>query len=167
MADRDKPGATPNQYMAPPVEEKDWVEIEFQIEKELKRGMREYRDEIEQEWRLMVYQTTNTTTDAYLAGLTVEIQGGDTVVASVDGWLPIALETGVPRFDMKPGLLKGRISRVIRLANGNFRTVSINSPKDSWWHPGIQARDIASKIEREAPKIMEEVFNRAMARVKV
>jgi len=66
------------------------------------------------------------------------------------------LESGWDKFDMKPGLLKGVMSRVVPLGGGVFRTVSQNSPVDSWIHPGFKGAKVVEKVQRSLAKLIGE-----------
>lgn len=104
---------------------------------------------------------------SYNANLDSPHFDGDDVVMELNGFLPVAMEDGLDSFDMKPSLLrssKAKISKKgIKYMNipvnkaafkdpylklmgvSPFRTVSSNSPADSWIHPGFKARDLFSK----------------------
>jgi hypothetical protein len=83
------------------------------------------------------------------------------------GWVPVAIEQGAPRFDMKPGILGSRESRVIPLDKDpvEFRTMKAQS--SGWWHPGLQARSIAAQVQKEMPRLVDDVFKPLTARIKV
>lgn len=76
------------------------------------------------------------------------------------GWLPLALERGVRRYDMKPGFMSSpnvKISKkgvrylVVPIQKGTlysdveFKTVTSKSRKRSWIHPGIKAKNFTQK----------------------
>ena len=144
----------------------DWKAAEKQLEAEISAGLQEFRAALELSWREKVQQNLKTTSDEYLRNLSFSVKK-DSVEATLTGWLPVALETGAERFDMKPGLLKGRQSRIIPMADGEFRTVSQFSPRDSWWHPGFQARGFGEQVKQEAPAIAEKIFKPIFDRIKI
>jgi len=131
-------------------------------------GLKELRNEVEMTWNRYAQMAFDTSAKEYMAGVSVKVNSqADGIQIDIQGWLPVALETGAPRFDMKPGLLKGRDFRVIPMHDGEFRTVSKTSPKDSWWHPGFQGRRIHEQIEWESSDMLERAFGPAFDRIKV
>jgi len=77
--------------------------------------------------------------------------------------IAILLEKGWGRFDMKPGLLKGLRWRVIPLriaGQVQFRTVSENSK--GWIHPGYGGAHVMHRVEREVPKIVQRILQKAL-----
>lgn len=133
-----------------------------ELEKNIEEGMREMHKEIEQIWRSKAAQTLHKSLDKYNEGLSFELSGYDTLV-KLEGYLPVGIETGAPRFDMKSGLLQNKNPNIIPLEGNTgakeFRTVSSNSAPDSWWHPGLQARAISQQVmeELDSGKV-EEIF---------
>lgn len=125
---------------------------------------------------------TYKTSDAYIRGLSFGgTEGGETRIY-LKGWLPLALERGISRFDMKPGLLAGpkaRLSKsgarynVIPIQIGtlgdmpNFRVVSDKSPKRSWIHPGLEPRNFVKtaveSLRREYPVSIRTSEGRGLA----
>ncbi len=151
-------GATPGP------DEIDWGKLTKEFEVAAAAALAKFRDLIEREWREKASaQFSNETTDEYLKGLDVSISG-DGVTATISGWKPTALEGGVDPFDMKPGLLQGYRKRIIRMRNGNFRTVSTNSDPQSWWHPGIEARKIGEQVKKEENSLKEKAFGSMLAK---
>ncbi len=60
------------------------------------------------------------------------------------------LETGWRPFDMKPGLLKGKLMQVIPIATSGgtvFRTVSAKSSPSSWQHPGFEGAKVIDQAK--------------------
>ena len=138
----------------PTPSEVDWKKLRADFEAEATLALQKFRDEIERTYQEKAMNQLNTSRDKYLEGLSFNINE-DGVDVEINGWLPTAVEEGAEAFDMKPGLLAGRDNRVIRLHNGNFRTVSTKSPANSWWHPGIQAKPISSQVKAEEDEIAE------------
>lgn len=67
--------------------------------------------------------------------------------AYISDKVAILLERGWKSFDMKPGLLAGRLRRVIPLNGGkDLRTVSVKSPSGSWIHPGYEGAHLTKGI---------------------
>jgi len=136
----------------------------------LAEGMENLRNEIEKSWRLKAKNSLTTSLKSYEDALTVRVDG-EAIEATLSGgpekdrWLAESVEVGQGPFDLKPFLLQGRSSRVIHLADGNFRTVSLDSPADSWWHPGIQAKSIHMQVEAELPKLTERAFSHIFDRI--
>lgn len=132
-----------------------------------KEGLDKLRDLVESQWLMKAGQELDTTFKDYSDAIKVrKLSNG--LELSLKGWLPVALETGCPRFDMKPGLLGNRYSRVIPIHDGPiFRTVSVNSPPNSWWHPGLQARDFYGKMEKDADQLLERSFGLTLDRISV
>ena len=71
------------------------------------------------------------------------------------------LETGWKRFDMKPGLLKGKRYSNVPLLEGEVRTVSPKSKGKSWVHPGFRGARIMHKVERRAAAIIRKMIANA------
>ncbi len=160
-----KPTGQPTLRVVIEPPEVDWAAAEAKIEAAIQEGLRKFRDEIEQLWHQKANEQLNTTVNDYLRGLSITITR-DGVEAEITGFLPVALEGGLPTFDMKPGLT-ARGGKVIIPINGGFRSVSAKSPSDSWWHPGLQARNIGEQVKKEAPKIAKKIFGELLRRVEV
>jgi hypothetical protein len=166
--------STPTQgtQFAPDPGATDWQKLRADFDKEAARALQAFRDEVQRMYEEKARASLKTSSDKYLAGLSVSVSGDDGVEALIQGWLPVALDTeGAGRFDMKPGLLGGRAVRTIRLENGNIRTVSTMSPPGSWWHPGIQARNISDQVKAEEhamhEKVVAPLFASFFARIEV
>lgn len=134
-----------------------WAKLRQDFERQADKALRAYRAEIERTWKEKAEGSLSTTYDEYMRGVTFNVEQ-DGLSVQLSGWLPVAMEEGAERFDMKPGLLGGRQSRVIRLHNGKFRTVSLQSPAWSWWHPGIEARKIGEQVKAEEPRIRSQTI---------
>jgi len=131
-----------------------------------RQGLTAFGKELERVWRDKASSELNSTFAAYMSGLSVRVSN-DGVEATLSGWLPVALEAGAKRFDMKPGLLRKRQSRVIPMHDGDFRTVSVRSPASSWWHPGFEARNIHEDVFDQTDKILQRTLAPVFNRVKV
>jgi hypothetical protein len=123
-------------------------------------GMRELKDVIEEKWKDLAEQQLDTSKEEYLKGLSVQSIDND-VFVELTGWLPVSVETGADRFDMKKTLLGDKVSKVIPFDKGGgqvgFRTITQNS--DGWWHPGIQAKSIYSQVQDALDEdMLEDVF---------
>lgn len=70
------------------------------------------------------------------------------------------LETGWKPFDMRPGLLKGMMRRVIPMKGPGgateFRTVSNTSPHGSWYHPGYKGANVLKDLQKRLDKLVAE-----------
>ncbi len=136
------------------------------VESAVEEGLGRLRSMVQGRWETQARSKLDSSVEQYLAGLVVEQQSNG-VKATIKGWLPVALEAGAPSFDMKPGLLAGRQSRVIPMHDGEFRTVSKNSPEHSWWHPGFTPYAIHEDIQADADDMVQRAFGPAFDRVKV
>jgi hypothetical protein len=143
----------------------DWQKVEERAEASVQEGLKKFRDAIEKLWHEKAQATLKESADRYLEGLSIRVTR-DGLEATISGFIPVALESGMERFDMKPGLTKNG-AQVIPLAKGGFRTVSPNSPGDSWWHPGIQAAEIGEQVKEEAPAVADRIFKDLLKRVEV
>lgn len=130
-------------------------------------------------WKREASQRLNTSREAYLAGLSIDFFDDATFILGLEGFIPMMIEGGVDRFDMKPGFLnspkakhgppklpravaaslpdkpKGvRKHMVVPFTNNSpieFRTVTDKSPPDSWiW----KRRKMGLKI---APDVWDEL----------
>jgi len=141
-----------------------------QIEKAVmaahKQGSAALAKEVERVWREKAQSVLDSSLTEYMDGLIVRADV-DGVEATLSGWLPVALESGAQRFDMKPGLLKNRTSRVIPMHDGEFRTVSKTSPPSSWWHPGFEAYDIHEEVFKETEDMIAKAYTPAFSRIKI
>lgn len=145
------------------------------IEGGIDAGMEVLAEEIEWQWRKKAAETLEATRDEYLSSLSVDRYGNE-IQVQLNGEMATAVETGSEPFDLKPGFLGGALYRIIPIAPGyprhnprsnearRFRTVSRNSPPDSWWHPGIQARNIGQQVQDELKEgKLEQIFQEAFA----
>ena len=131
-------------------------------------GMDEIEKELDKVWRDKVGIMLHSSKQEYLDNLKVS-RVGDEIQFVVTGELPVAVENGSTAFDMREGLLAGRLSRIIPLnsktGTPTFRNVSQKST--GWKHPGITARNISEEVLKEAEGIVNDAFWKAMARVSV
>lgn len=88
------------------------------------------------------------------SGVSLGLSGG----SKSENFIANAVEAGYPAFDMKPGLLKGKqlvrvplnVDRRIVFSNPKvFRTITTNSPADSWIHPGWEGMNIVDDVIEE------------------
>ncbi|MDB5716296.1 MAG: hypothetical protein JWO15_3693 [Sphingomonadales bacterium] len=150
-------------------------EFVAQFQKRLKKIAYEGKDF----WSSEAGKRLNTTREAYQASLAVQDKGDGSYTISVAGkggkgtkdqrWLALALEDGIPSYDMKPGLLGNRPIRRIRLADGNFRMVH-PAQVGKWIHPGFQGLKIQDIVADHVatvlvPKITEEAFDAAVKKL--
>ena len=147
-------------------------ELEREFQKAVEEGMNELSEEVEWEWRTQAAQKLDTSRDEYLKALSFTKQK-DSVEVTLDGWVANMVELGHQRFNMKPGLLKGNLWRVIPLGkpkgSKGFSKVSINSPADSWiWeeikhkggvqiHKSVQEAVDTKHVPRIFKQIMEKI----------
>lgn len=136
------------------------------VDKAVSEGLDNLVNELETRWLRHAEMKLNTSIQDYMEGVSVA-KTKDGAEITIKGWLPVALETGAPGFDMKPGLLAGRDFRVIPMHDGEFRTVSKNSPPESWKHPGLEARNIHEAVEAEADDIIQKSFGSAFERIRI
>jgi hypothetical protein len=95
-------------------------------------------------------------------------EGGGVVVGlSTENKLLLAIEEGAPSFDMKPGLLAGRESRVIPIGPpGQMRTVTTRQPAHMWVHPGFDGLRLAEDVDQYLDDvILPELLDEFMSRV--
>lgn len=145
---------------SPALPDIDWQKIRKGFENQVRKSLRAFKREIEIEWNYQAQQQMKTTAAKYMEGVSFTLTS-DGVDVFIQGWLPVALEQGTTPYDLKPGFLKGRTSRVIPLEGGKrFRTVSTNSPPGSWWHPGIKAKGIANIMEGKAQEISKRTVEK-------
>lgn len=134
------------------------------------KAMDELTDDIEWAWRAEVGRTLDESKEKYLEGFTIERNGWE-ISVRLEGWLPVALERGGKAFDLKPGFLRGHIYRIIPMGHptvDRFRTVSINSAPDTWWHPGLEGRGIGERVFQQVQdEILPEVFDRVFSSIKL
>src|SRR5690349_4372126 len=139
----------------------DWKKLEKEFNTEAEKAARDFQKAIENAFKEKANDLLDKSRVKYLEGLSFSTNiEADSVIATVSGWLPVAVEEGAQAFDMKPGLLKGRRSRVIPLHTGELRTVSINSRPESWWHPGIQARAISFQVKNMEKALHSETVGK-------
>ena len=133
----------------------------------------ELTEELEWSWRKLAAEDPNLKSSKakYLDAIDVRREGDDIILGLTDE-LASSLESGSEPYDLKPGFLRGRISRVIPLVDAGtnnvtrFRTVSVNSR--GWIHPGNKARKITEKVQTELESgLMGEVFSRVMSRTTI
>lgn len=145
----------------------EWDSVLKAFEASIEKGLDALQNRIEDTWHAKAAMTLKTSLEAYQKGIKVT-RSSDGVSVTLEGWLPVAVETGVQRFDMKSGLLAGRSTRVIgfdKSSDKGFRTVSPQSTK--WWHPGIQARAIYSQVKNEMDQLVGDVFEPLLSRVTI
>jgi len=141
-------------------------QIERSMMDAYRQGLEAFRSAIQQTWWDAASESLDSTLQTYMSGLTVTV-ANDGIEATLNGWMPVVREVGSDKFDMKPGLLKNRSSRVIPMHDGGFRTVSTTSPASSWWHPGFEAKNINDEVFKKTDELLAQSFGKAFDRVKV
>ena len=140
--------------------------LEQKIEKSKQRILRNVSKLVNAKYKDYTKQYLTSTRDEFLNNLDVNVVTNG-VRVTIEGWLPTALDLGHDSFDMKPGLLQGRSSRVIPMADGGFRTVSTRSPEDAWIHPGFDgfnfSKMVAEDVENQFEEIATTEFGRSLA----
>lgn len=144
--------------------------LEEAINQALQKGWDKLRVEVEKKWKAQASTTLDSSEDAYLKGLTVTGSGME-IDVRLTGGLPVAVEQGSQRFDLKPGFLANHSSRVIPLhikgkSKPKFVLLS-GMQHPGWWHPGIQARAIHKQIFDRTPQMVDNIFTPLVSRVKV
>lgn len=139
------------------------------VEDDIKQGMEKLAEDVEWAWRKKAAEVLHTSRQEYLDGLRVDHNDGD-IQVSLSGWLPVALETGFPSFDMHSTLLAdGSASKVIPIRTPDgvpiFRTISVGSP--GWIHPGFDKRGIGEDIQEDLPGMIDEAFKNVFPKVTV
>lgn len=132
-----------------------------EFDEHVDEGMDKLADEIEQVWRDKATETLNTSREQYLKGLSVERIGRD-IQMVLNGFLPVALEEGHERYDMKPGFLGSGLNRIIPIGKSSgqkpvFRMMRTDST--NWFHPGFEAKRIHEQVQEEVDeRLVEEIF---------
>lgn len=144
--------------------ESDVDDLADEAEQIVRDHMGELKTKIESTWRSKAEQTLNTSKEKYLGSLSVE-QDGDKVVCTVEGWLPVAVEMGVERFQMNKNVAGSRIVPLLGKDGGDRRFRTMKQGGQGWWHPGIQARKIHEQVQSELEStILPAVFGPAFSR---
>lgn len=144
--------------------EKDVDDLIEEVEQIARDHMEDLSKKIESTWRSKAEATLHTSKDKYLAGLTVEHEG-DKVVATLTGWLPVGVEMGIDRFDMKQGVVGSRVVPLMGKDGGDRRFRTMKQGGKGWWHPGITARKIHEQVASELEStILPAVFGPAFSR---
>lgn len=144
--------------------ESDVDDLADEVEQLVLNHMAELSTKIESTWRSKAESTLNTSKEKYLGGLTVE-HSGDKVTAIITGWLPVGVEMGIDRFDMKSKLIGSRIVPLMGADGGDRRFRTMKAGGQGWWHPGIQARKIHEQVASELEStILPAVFGPAFSR---
>jgi len=122
-------------------------------------------------WRNEASRRLDSTRDRYVDAIYIYEDFGEGVVIGLSETdeMVIHLEQGYGRFDMKPGLLQGRDSRVIPIRERSympvhFRTVTKRQGADKWIHPGWEGLHLVEEVDREldnkiVPKYIEELVS--------
>lgn len=128
-------------------------------------------DEVEWTWRKIAASspTLKSTKSKYIDAIKVEREG-DEIVMSLTDELASAMESGSKPYDLKPGFLKGKQSRIIPLVDKGtnnvtrFRTVTQGS--SGWIHPGHKPTKIVDQVKNELETtVLGEVLAKAMRSV--
>lgn len=145
-------------------------QLEAAFEEALEEGMDQLMEEVEWAWRAEASKSLNESRQAYLDGLSFHRIGRDFEV-SLKGWVPVALETGSPPFDLKPGFLKagkgGGLYRDIPMGYPTWDRIRRVTPfSPGWQHPGMEQRGIGDRIQNQVEnEIVPAVFNRVFAKI--
>ena len=152
-------------------------QVEEALEDIIYEGMDELAEELEWEVRTMAAKELGDTKQVYMDSLSVDVYD-DSFQFELDHPLAVAVEGGSDPFNMIPGFLQGRKSRVLRLtgrfdkhkqpAGPRYRTVPYSKYKPPWRHPGIKARGFITKVTNDVEDVhAPRVFNDLIARMKV
>ncbi len=155
----------------------DWDELESEFDGVIDEGLDTLAEEIEWSWREKAAKKLRESKEEYLDGLSVERIGND-IQGKLTGPLAVAVETGAKSFDLKPGFLGNRLSRIIPMGEykggdgpvvpqiGRFRTVSVGS--SGWIHPGWEPRAIHEEIQEEIDDTLaDKVFGSLVDQIKI
>jgi inner membrane protein involved in colicin E2 resistance len=148
----------------------DWDWLEGQFDKELEKGLKSLAEEVDTTWKKFAEERLNQSRAQYVEGIHVDVIDKD-VQCELRGFVPVAVETGLAGYDMKPGLLGTAALRVIPIgkrAGESPRLTPLTMNSKGWKHPGFQARkiheDVQSKVADEImPKIFGDMVSRMMA----
>lgn len=133
-------------------------------------------------WQSEAGKRLTRSRDVYQKSITVSVKADNTVSLQIGGrggnatsrqkWLAMAVESGIPSYDLKPGFLKGgMMTRVIPLDTKDqgriFRTVKAVGQENKWIHPGLKGLNLADYVVEELnnniiPKYTEIAFNEAL-----
>lgn len=142
--------------------------LEKQFDEHVKEGMDQLVDRIDETWRNKAAEQLNTTREQYLNGLSVERIGDDLIKAQLEGFLPVALEDGHERYDMKPGFLGSGLKRVIPIGKSAGKPVQYRTMKaggSGWFHPGFEGKKIGEQVQQEVDeRLAFEVFDPLVSR---
>jgi hypothetical protein len=148
----------------------DFDKLADRFEKEVDDGLQTLADKIEKVWRDKAREKLDTSLQKYLDGIHVDVMGKE-IQASLKGFLPVSLETGLGSYDMKPGLLGNLVSKVIPIGKGAGKTIDfkrITHSTPGWRHPGFEPRKIFEEVEGEIrDTVLGEVFGPLISRVSV
>lgn len=148
------------------------LDMDKRIKKKIPGMLRRIAMEGKSFWKTLAGQKLKSSRQVYTKGLDFQVVDDLSFYIKLEGYLPYSVEYGRGAFDMKPGLLKGGKYRIVPL-NVNryinmqkptvFRTVSVNSPPDSWLHPGWKGMKLSEEVIRELdktiiPKNVEKLF---------
>jgi hypothetical protein len=138
-----------------------------ELEDEADDAMDRLVDAIDKTWREKASQQLKSSLDQYLEGLNIERVGDNEIQASLTGFLPVAIEKGHEKFDMKPDTLGNALSKIIPLGGKSsgtpkFRTMKADS--SGWIHPGFTAKSIGEQVQQEMDDIVKEVFDPIFSR---
>ena len=152
---------------------KELLELEKRVTKKVPKMLKAVTKDAKDFWKTLAGQKLKSSRNAYIKGINVGTDSKLEATLTLTGFLPNAVELGYKGYDMKPGLLAGRTSRVIPL-NVNryidmkkpkvFATVSTGSHPDSWIHPGWKRpANLAEQVLKEMdtniiPAKLKELF---------
>lgn len=143
-----------------------FIEISDELAEKIEENLDEVTEEIEWSWRKHASKKLKESKEEYLKSLKIT-RSGNTIQAELSSPLAVHVEVGSNYFDLKPGFLKTRLSRIIPMKNPlRFRTVSLG--KRGWKHPGIRAREIHKDVMYDFEnEILPQAMDKLMANLKI
>jgi hypothetical protein len=151
-----------------------------EFDTQFKKSIKKMAYEAKEFWQSEAGRRLKTSRESYQKALAVyESESGASVRLGGSGtkdqrWLAKAVETGIPSFDMKPGLLAGADRRIIPVTDRvsgqtKFRTVAKYGQDHKWVHPGITGIHLQDEVIKELnetiiPKYVEKAFDAAKKR---
>lgn len=148
------------------------------------KGLKKLGYESKSFWISEAGRRLNRSRKAYQRSITVSVDDGlvqiklaapGGLASKNERWLALAVEQGLPSYDLKPGFLKGgKKSRVIPLDtkyDGKiFRTVKATGHENKWIYPGLRGLNLRDTVIDEVnnvliPKYVQIAFDNAIKKL--
>lgn len=109
-------------------------------------------EEAKHEWIKLARRELHSTAYAYVDGIGDPIYRKNEIAIKLTGWLPNALENGIPPFDMKKGFLKSKKAKLTKKAGGG-RYLTIPLQLKSYGSHGDSPPVMPSGIYKRASQL--------------